>query len=177
MFGRGRGRGVPQGARLRDDDGRVISLNPHAAPPELFPVRDDGWDAYRVSERGTCVLTPRRSRTLSLPIQPLGRPLPTLPVLTSRDEELLKHKRALDAHWRTSCFNLPLPAQKAAHHDRHLGRPTAASTGTADGGGDDTEVERYSDRVRRAQAPPRPVSLHEVVGRLESRYFPRELWA
>jgi len=162
MFGRGRGRGVPPGARLRDDDGRVISLNPNAAPPELFPVRDDGWDAYRLSERARVCLHPDVPARC-LPLQPLGRPLPTLPVLTSRDEELLKHKRALDAHWRTSCFNLPLP--------------TAASTGTADGGSDDAEVERYSDRVRRAQAPPRPVSLHEVVGRLESRYFPRELWA
>lgn len=43
--------------------------------------------------------------------------------------------------------------------------------------GDDAQMERYSDRVRRAQAPPRRVTLHEVVGRLESRYFPRELWA
>ena len=40
MFGRGRGRGAPPpGARLRDDDGNNIAVNPHAAPPELFPVR------------------------------------------------------------------------------------------------------------------------------------------
>ena len=38
-------------------------------------------------------------------------------------------------------------------------------------------MERYCDRVRKAQAPPQKVSLREVVGRLEPRYFPRELWA
>ena len=109
MFGRGRGRGAPPpGARLRDDDGNHIALNTHAAPPELFPVR-------RMPALHCCVLRARHRATgahsehYALP-QPIGRPLPPLPALTARDEDLLARKRQLDAHWRSSCFNLPLPS-------------------------------------------------------------------